>query len=90
MNQAMNDKNTAEDNDLDRFRYISSRLCFCLGQFAKCSAQKSHPEHLLWALLHMKLYCPEPTNAALVGASEKTFRKWCHIFVRLIAKKCRW
>lgn len=48
--------------------------------------KKSHPEHLLWALLHMKLYCPEHTNAALVGASEKTFRKWCHIFVRLIAK----
>ena len=47
---------------------------------------KSRPEHLLWALLHLKRYCNEHINATLVAASEKTFRKWCQIFIRLLAK----
>lgn len=47
---------------------------------------KSQPEHLLWALLHMKQYRIEHVNAALVGVTEKTFRKWCHIFINLLAK----
>ena len=48
--------------------------------------EKSHPEHLLCAFLHIKQYCPEHINSTLVGVSEKTFRKWCHFFVRLLAK----
>jgi hypothetical protein len=47
---------------------------------------KSRPEHLLWTLLHLKHYATEHISAALVGVSAKTFRKWCHIFIRLLAK----
>ena len=45
----------------------------------------STPEHLLWALMLLKRYCIESFNAGLVGVSEKTFRKWSHIFIRLLA-----
>lgn len=31
------------------------------------------PEHLLWALLHMKQYNTEELSAAIVGTTEKTF-----------------
>ncbi len=47
---------------------------------------KSRPEHLLWTLLHLKHYATEQINSALVGVSEKKFRKWCHIFVRLLTE----
>ena len=47
--------------------------------------RKSTPEHLLWALLLLKQYSIESVNAALVGVSEKTFRKWSYIFIRLLA-----
>lgn len=45
----------------------------------------STPNHLLWGLLLLKQYNIESVNAVLVGASEKTFRKWSLIYVRLIA-----
>lgn len=45
----------------------------------------SIPDHLLWALLLLKGYNIETTNAALVGVSEKTFRKWSLSFIELLA-----
>ncbi|KAI9551117.1 hypothetical protein GHT06_004046 [Daphnia sinensis] len=45
----------------------------------------STPNHLLWGFLLLKQYNIESVNAVLVGASEKTFRKWSLIYVRLIA-----
>jgi len=45
----------------------------------------STPEHLLWALLLLKRYTIENVNAILVKTSEKTFRKWSHIFINLLA-----
>ena len=47
--------------------------------------RKSTPEHLLWALLLLKRYTIESVNAALVGVSEKTFRKWAHTFIHLLS-----
>jgi len=47
--------------------------------------EKSTPDHLLWALLLLKQYHIESVNAALVGVSEKSFRKWSLKFVRLLA-----
>lgn len=46
---------------------------------------KSNEEHLLWALMFLKRYNIESVNATLIGVSEKTFRKWSHIFIRLLA-----
>ena len=47
--------------------------------------RKSTPEHLLWALLLLKRYTIESVNAALVGVSEKTFRKWAHTLIHLLS-----
>lgn len=44
------------------------------------------PQHLLWALLFLKVYATESVHCSLVGgADEKTFRKWTWIFVHAIA-----
>ena len=45
----------------------------------------SSPQHLLWTLMLLKNYSTESINAALTGVSEKTFRQWSHIFVKLLA-----
>lgn len=47
--------------------------------------RSSRPEHLLWALLLLKRYSVENVNATLIGVNEKTFRKWSHIFINLLA-----
>lgn len=47
--------------------------------------RNSTPEHLLWALMLLKRYSIETFNATLIGVSEKTFRKWSHIFINLLA-----
>jgi len=40
------------------------------------------PEHLLWALMFMKVYGKESMHCTMAGAvDEKTFRKWVWIFV---------
>ncbi len=41
--------------------------------------------HLLWAMMFVKLYCCEEVNASLAGCHEKTFRKWCWLFVFAIS-----
>lgn len=41
-------------------------------------------KHLLWALHFLKNYSTEHNNSIIFGCSEKTFRKWCWIFVKLI------
>ncbi len=44
--------------------------------------KQSRPEHLLWALLFMKLYLSESSLCSMCGCKdEKTFRKWSKIFV---------
>ena len=50
----------------------------------------ARPEHMLWALLFLKIYGNETEMATLCGADkgsidEKTFRKWTYIFVRRMA-----
>ena len=45
----------------------------------------SIPEHLLWGLMLLKQYNIETVNATLVGVTNKTFRKWSMIFIRLLA-----
>ncbi|KAG9414463.1 hypothetical protein AC1031_013822 [Aphanomyces cochlioides] len=43
------------------------------------------PPHLLWALMFLKTYATEGEYHALTGADEKTFRKWCWIWVNIIS-----
>jgi hypothetical protein len=43
-------------------------------------------EHLLWALIFLKLYSKECTTSRLVGGvDEKTYQKWVWVFVSAIA-----
>jgi len=60
----------------------------CVIVWDKLSTRRptnSTPEHLLWGLMLLKQYNIESVNATLVGVSEKTFRKWSMIFIRLFA-----
>ena len=72
-----------------KFRaYFETTPLVCVSIWERLSntrPQGSVPQHLLWALLHLKQYCIENINAALVGVTEKTFRKWSHIFIPLIS-----
>ncbi len=63
----------------------SPMVCVAVWGMLVCRPLKSRPEHMLWALMLLKLYNIESVNAALVGVSEKTFRKWAHIFIRLLS-----
>ena len=42
------------------------------------------PEHLLWALLFLRLYGTEEVNASLIGADPDTIRKWGWDFVKAL------
>ena len=43
------------------------------------------PQHLLFALLFLKLYLNERTNADICGVDKKTYQKWTWIFVDAIS-----
>ena len=70
-----------------RFRafFGTSPLVCVIAWNIMSMARSSRPEHLLWALLLLKRYSVENINATLTGVSEKTFRKWSHIFINLLA-----
>jgi len=46
---------------------------------------KSRPEHLLYALMLLKLYGTEHEHHAITGRDEKTFRKYSWSWVCLLA-----
>ncbi|KAI0556617.1 hypothetical protein FGB62_352g06 [Gracilaria domingensis] len=72
-----------------RFRSIfgvSTDLVLNLWLLAKNSLPDGREiKHLLWALMFLKLYNTEHTNAAICGVDEKTFRKWSFAVVRSIS-----
>ena len=45
---------------------------------------KCYPKHLLWALLLLRTYNREEVLAALVGVTEKTYRKWAQDFEQFL------
>ena len=60
---------------------VAAELWLAMNPVAKLHP-KSEPKHLLWALLFLFHYDTESNNCAIVGINdEKTFRKWCWIFV---------
>lgn len=48
--------------------------------------QGAEPKHLLWALLFLKQYCSEHNRRSILGADEKTIRKWTWLFVDLLSR----
>lgn len=50
-------------------------------------AGSSHPKHLLWCLVFLKIYSTEEVHCRIVGwPAPKTFRKWSWYFVGKIAQ----
>jgi hypothetical protein len=45
-----------------------------------------NPEHLLWALLFLKLYATEEVLCNFAGTTRKTFRKWTWIVIKAISQ----
>ena len=43
------------------------------------------PLHLLWALLFLRCYDKEETNASRAGCDEKTYRKWVWFYSKCVA-----
>lgn len=77
---------------LRRFRSffgVSPEICSRLwGMLDPCATMENGavPEHLLWALMFMKIYATNSVLCALVGGvDEKTYRKWTWIFVNAIS-----
>ena len=65
---------------------IAPRVCSRVWSLVGSQLPKrASPQHLLWALLFLKIYASESVNAVLSKADEKTFRKWQCIFVKKIA-----
>ena len=44
------------------------------------------PKHLMWGLLFLRCYVKEEVLSTLVGATEKTVRKWIWIVIGKIAE----
>lgn len=52
---------------------------------AALQGKPPNPEHFLWALIFMKVYGNETTNARIAGnVCEDTFRKWSLLYAREI------
>lgn len=43
------------------------------------------PKHLLWGLLFLKQYTDEHNRHGILGADEKTIRKWSWVAVKLMS-----
>ncbi len=71
------------------FAAFSARPRPCVRVYGRSSEQEvprgGMPVHVLWALLFLKLYNIKHVHSALVGADEKTCRKWCWVFVKILS-----
>jgi len=64
---------------------VSPYLICCLWQqlfAAQLLGEDDQPKHLMWMLLWLKVYATEEALTNIAGCkSEKTFRKWVHIYL---------
>jgi hypothetical protein len=81
-----------KESDLHFFRSAfnaSPDVCSHVWEYVsyyELKPRKALPKHLLWALIFLKSYATEPFLAGLVGASEKTFRKWIWLMIETISR----
>ena len=58
----------------------------CLeGYLDELGPNSVNPDHLLWALMFMKVYTNETVFCSIAGCCEKTFRKWVWFYMEAIA-----
>ncbi|KAG9407624.1 hypothetical protein AC1031_002342 [Aphanomyces cochlioides] len=66
---------------------ISAELCYAIWQALEDKRPpNSDVKHLLWRLMFLKVYGSESVHATIAGTDEKTFRKWCWLYVALISE----
>lgn len=74
---------------LRRFRAMfgtSPYLCAIVwNRLSSQLPESAVPVHLLWSLIFLKSYNTEEINRVMIGADEKTIRKWIWIIVNAIA-----
>lgn len=58
---------------------------FLRDKLADTSTRPPNPEHLLWSLMFLKKYSLSSDLAKSVNVDEKTYRKWCWIYIDAIA-----
>lgn len=65
---------------------ITPIVCSIIWQKIKDEVPEGgEPKHLLWSLMFLKQYTDEHTRRSIVGADEKTMRKWTWIFVEMLS-----
>ena len=85
------DKERAESSEEGDFRSFFGCLVgvflTCWGMLDKTDLlpQGGRLEHLLWALMFMKLYSGQKALCALAGVDPETFRKWVWSFTEAIS-----
>ena len=56
---------------------VTSNVCTIIWEKLEVNVTTDKdPNHLLWALLFLKVYSTEEVHSSLVGTTVKTFRKW--------------
>ena len=45
-----------------------------------------NPMYLMWTMMFIKQYNKESTYASICGCTEKTFRKWVWIYLKVISR----
>ena len=86
INRSGGGSNATQHRRFLSFYGASSRVCHQLWHLllkAKIIAEfpALMQEHLLWALFFLKVYGTENVQASIVGADEKTYRKWIWIVI---------
>jgi len=67
---------------------VSPSICLLLWNRCQRSVHmpsNARPKHLLWALLHLKVYGTESTAARMCGTTRKTYRGWVRQILKVIA-----
>lgn len=82
-------KDLGQDPDARRFRSffgVSPAVCSLVWDTIGTNLPRGGmPEHLLWALMFLKIYSTEHVHCSFAKCDEKTYRKWSWCFVMLIA-----
>ena len=67
---------------------VGPEVCSCLWKLLeprKNMVKGVHITHLLWTLMHLKVYAPDEVLSVIAGVSRKTFKKWVVIFLSAIS-----
>lgn len=64
---------------------VCSKVWNKLNDESVNTRSEGEPKHLLWALILLKTYSTEHVMRSILGADEKSLRKWVWYYVSLLA-----